>query len=65
MSETDIRRILEAIARLEEQIKPLSKLDARVTRVERWMWVQMGAAATAGSGIGVLLAKTLGPTVGS
>lgn len=71
MSETDIRRILEAIARLETKVEGIGAdnvrgdqihqdHETRLRGLERVRWVIAGACLTVGGGGGVALSKLLG-----
>lgn len=43
--------VLVGLARLEEQIKDVPDLKARVAALERWRWAAMGALAVAGTSL--------------
>lgn len=43
--------ILVGMARIEEQIKDVPDLKARVAALERWRWTAMGALGAAGASL--------------
>lgn len=44
-------QVLVEIARVQEQIRDIPDLKARVTSLERWKWTAMGALGTAGASL--------------
>lgn len=71
MSESDIRVILAAIARLETKVDGLQdenkKADelhntfaSRITRLEQFKWAVLGAAGASAGAAGATIAKLLG-----
>lgn len=71
MSESDIRIILSAIARLETKVDGLTKenekadelhreLSNRISVLEKFRWLVLGAVAAASGGTATVLTKILG-----
>lgn len=76
MSESDIRVILSAIARLETKVDTLQreaveakvkaedlrdKFDIRITKLEQFRWLVLGAVTASSGAAGAALAKLLTP----
>lgn len=57
--ETKTTEVLVGLARLEEQIKDVPDLKARVASLERWRWTAMGALGTAGASLASQIYQTL------
>ena len=51
--------VLVSLARVEEQIKDVPDLRARVAALEKWRYTAMGALATSGISIGSQLYSAL------
>lgn len=52
--------VLVEIAKLQEQIKDMPELKARVSALEKWRWTAVGALAAAGTSLGAQVLKVVG-----
>jgi len=51
--------VLVGLARVEEQIKDVPDLKARVSALEKWRWTAMGAIAASGGSLVISLVSAL------
>jgi len=51
--------VLVGLARVEEQIKDVPALKARVSALEKWRWTAMGAIAASGGSLVISLVSAL------
>lgn len=52
-------QVLVGLARVEEQIKDVPDLKARVHSLEKWRWTAMGAIAASGGSLALSLFSAL------
>lgn len=51
-SRTDSERLVRIETLLEQWVNDSSDHEARIRRLERWVWIATGAAAAVGSAVG-------------
>lgn len=57
--DTKTTHVLVGLARLEEQVKDVPDLKARVGALEKWRWTAVGAMAASGAALGSQLLGVL------
>lgn len=50
---------LVAVTKLQEQVKDVPELKSRVTALERWRWMAVGALGAAGTSLGAQIVSAM------